>query len=380
MPLAVAPRAVAAALGLAISPSIAAAGDPAGAAGAPQLRGVAPGAGVANVSSVVLATAAVPLYCQFLPAAMQPRDCWSAPARAQAPQGSQSSRCEDVAPGTVPACTYSQQEAVQFAYLSSAAYCDSSALQTWECGACQYVPGMADVRTYADASIDAYAFIGRLHGQCVLAFRGTSSMNGWMQDISSLATTDLPGCSHEGASCQVGQGFLQNYQALAGSIKEGLAAIGCSKSSPLAVTGHSLGAAMATLALFDLHGSGYNLTKAYNFGSPRVGDAAFARSFDSALAEVPVFRVTRADDPIVYLPAEGPFHHVATEVYYRGATTEGYRICDGSGEDPSCADQNPQGDVAGLLLQCAIPCSCGHLRYMEPAKHGSMSCACSSCR
>merc|ERR1711879_1006494 len=111
---------------------------------------------------------------------------------------------------------------------------------------------------------------------------------------------------------------------------------------------------------------------AYTFGQPRVGDATFADAFNLALKSVPVHRITKADDPFVYMPEADPFYHVGTEVYYRGDSAEGYRVCNGSGEDPTCADENSQGNVASLLFQCMIPGECGHLNYLEPAKRGTM--------
>jgi hypothetical protein len=49
------------------------------------------------------------------------------------------------------------------------------------------------------------------------------------------------------------------------------------------LTGHSLGGAMATIAAYELALAGYPLTHLINFGSPRVGNALFARAM-SALA------------------------------------------------------------------------------------------------
>lgn len=266
-----------------------------------------------------------------------------------------------------PACMYSQNEAVEFAQLSTAAYCGSIA-HGWHCGeACESVPGMSHVRTIDDEDLGAHAYVGRLREQCVLAFRGTDSLNGWAQDLASVSLVNLEGCSFRGEACRVGQGFLEDYRSLRVRIQRELAAIGCGKSDGLLVTGHSLGGALAALALFDLTRLGQNISKAYTFGQPRVGDAAFAGAFNAALARIPVYRVTKADDPIVYLPARDPFHHVGREVYYAGETSEGYRVCDGSGEDRRCQDANPTGDVAFLLAQCLSPETCGHLNYLRPA-------------
>lgn len=46
------------------------------------------------------------------------------------------------------------------------------------------------------------------------------------------------------------------------------------------VTGHSLGGAVAVLAMVDLVDLGWTVHEAYTFGMPRAGDATFARAFD----------------------------------------------------------------------------------------------------
>mmetsp|Transcript_138565 Transcript_138565/g.351208 ORF Transcript_138565/g.351208 Transcript_138565/m.351208 type:complete len:396 (-) Transcript_138565:367-1554(-) len=320
--------------------------------------------------------ASFPSWCQFVPKAFQSVACGSsgpasAPSPAPAPAlnaPSTAAQCQQLSAeqrARSAACTYSEKEAMQFAALSAAAYCSP---EEWTCGeACRAVPDMRSVRRIDNDELDAHAYVGRLGEACVVAFRGTDSVNGWGQNLASVFLTELPGCSHQGETCRVGAGFLQNYQAIAEAVRAQLSAIGCVKSTPMFVTGHSLGGALATLAMFDLERLGYNLAKAYTFGQPRVGDVAFAGAFHEAMASTPVHRVTRADDPFVYMPARDPFHHVGTEVYYRGDTTDGYRVCNGSGEDAACQDSNGDGGAAALLMQCVIPQQCGHLRYLQPA-------------
>jgi len=68
----------------------------------------------------------------------------------------------------------------------------------------------------------------------------------------------------------VAKGFYSAYLHLAPGIKQALNALG---SASVVVTGHSLGAAMAGLAIMDLHASGYSVPGPhYTFGHPRDGE------------------------------------------------------------------------------------------------------------
>merc|ERR1712151_1373654 len=112
------------------------------------------------------------------------------------------------------------------------------------------------------------------------AFRGTDAIQAWIQDLKSVALEEWAGCSFGGQTCGVGQGFLEDYRALAAQIKAEFQEIGCGKDSPLLITGHSLGGALSMLAAFDLASQGYTVAKVTTFGSPRVGDSVFAGAFD----------------------------------------------------------------------------------------------------
>lgn len=67
------------------------------------------------------------------------------------------------------------------------------------------------------------------------------------------------------------------------------------------LTGHSLGAALATLAADRLQ----DIKGLYTFGSPRVGDAAFQKHFRAK-----AYRVVNGYDIVASVPGEGPFRHV----------------------------------------------------------------------
>jgi len=281
--------------------------------------------------------------------------------------------------------SYQEDKALTYSYLCAASACsypqfDNENLLNWQCGpACQAVPGMSDVFIVNKTVDDAFMYGGRITNpkfatanQCILVFRGTSDIQGWMQDFKSLTLTSLSKvgipCSNGGKDCNVGSGFINNYLDLAPAIKSNLKRIGCDSNQPLAITGHSLGAAEATIAMFDLHNEGYDVVESFTFGQPRVGDATFKAAFEAKFANIEPFRVTHSNDPIVQTPfTSSGFEHLATEVYYKKTSKEGYVVCDGSGEDSSCADSR-SGEFFTAGLVCATnPSKCAHLTYLEPA-------------
>jgi hypothetical protein len=128
---------------------------------------------------------------------------------------------------------------------------------------------------------------------------------------------------------------------------------------------------------------GINATAMYTFGQPRVGNQVFVDTWNQIYDNATSYRVTHGLDPVPHVPprcvrtriytphtrghrwptrsevlASHPrssmplslasasflicrafdFVHNPTEVYYDGFNT-GHKVCDGSGEDPTCADQ-----------------------------------------
>lgn len=80
------------------------------------------------------------------------------------------------------------------------------------------------------------------------------------------------------------------------------------------VTGHSLGAAIATHAVAYLIANKHNVVEFYNYGSPRVGDKAFSSWFGKFYGSGKTkYRVTHGRDPVPHLPLEDwGFLHVPT--------------------------------------------------------------------
>lgn len=130
----------------------------------------------------------------------------------------------------------------------------------------------------------------------VLAFRGTEQTIG---DFITDLKTGMPPFQKTGIAMH--KGFREALALVWSSIDAALAQLDC----PVFYTGHSLGAALATLA------AARRAPKAlYTFGSPRVGNQAFAAS----LSAVPIYRIVDDSDIVATLPPEAMgFRHVGIE-------------------------------------------------------------------
>jgi hypothetical protein len=84
---------------------------------------------------------------------------------------------------------------------------------------------------------------------------------------------------------------------------------------PLWIVGHSLGAALATVAAnLCCDDSEFGLKGIYTYGSPRVGDRGFG-----ARIRVPVFRFRNDSDVVSHLSLGLVFHHVGRLQFIDGA-------------------------------------------------------------
>lgn len=109
------------------------------------------------------------------------------------------------------------------------------------------------------------AFVARRGDDVVVAFRGTESDD--PTDLGSDADLVLVPLKGGG---RVHKGFADALKPIWGAIAKAVPG-----GTRVLLTGHSLGAALATLAALRLPGA-----QLFTFGSPCVGDAAFARRSD----------------------------------------------------------------------------------------------------
>jgi len=131
-----------------------------------------------------------------------------------------------------------------------------------------------------------------------LIFRGTTDLMDWLTDFEAIPVEwKRGGLVHVGFAEAITQVENQITESLKKKVPP---------DCPLFVAGHSLGAALATLAA-----SLFKPCVLYNFGSPRVGD----RDFATSLSGVSIYRVVNNRDVVTTVPPPLPFHHVG-ELHY----------------------------------------------------------------
>jgi hypothetical protein len=131
-----------------------------------------------------------------------------------------------------------------------------------------------------------------------LVLRGTNDLRDWLTDFNAFPDSWVGGGL-------VHQGFARALDLIWNDVIASLDK-NVPSDCPLFFAGHSLGAALATLA------ASLRPPRAlYTFGSPRVGDGDFGET----LAGVGIFRVVNNRDVVTTVPAPVPFHHVG-ELHY----------------------------------------------------------------
>lgn len=135
-----------------------------------------------------------------------------------------------------------------------------------------------------------------------VTFPGTASWRDCLTDAKIRKAKSGAGQLHRG------------FCAAAGSVYDGILAA-LPKSARVVVSGHSLGGAVATIIADWLLSGGYQVETVITFGSPRVGNRAWARTYNRLLAER-TYRIVNAGDPVPHVPwVFGTYRHVETLIY-----------------------------------------------------------------
>ncbi|CAI5452114.1 unnamed protein product [Caenorhabditis angaria] len=186
----------------------------------------------------------------------------------------------------------------------------------------------------------------------IIVFRGTTNnVQLIMEGLETIFTYHTPWSAGGVVSTYFNDGFLNLWN---GGIKDDFNTLVAKYPGyQVWITGHSLGGAMASLAAsYITYNKLYDNTKVQlvTFGEPRVGDQAYATSFDKYVPNG--FRVTHAHDPVPHLPTQNlqNYTHHKAEVYYKEKMTK-YLICDDVDESSFCSNGNvlPDGSISDHL-------------------------------
>jgi hypothetical protein len=234
---------------------------------------------------------------------------------------------------------YDSSWAKQQSYFAAAAYCSPLDLLAWNCTACTYNPKTVLTGVAYDPIANTFAYIATNIDlkTITVAFRGTmgKDVRNWITNIR----TDKANATFLAPNLLVHEGFLKSYTILRKELMLFLrAAIKLFPSFPIAVTGHSLGGALAILCAADISANekNWNITSVITFGSPRVGNLDFSQFYDGRLGNI-TFREVHSRDVVPHVPIRKMnYNHVAREVWYSPDFSQ-YIVCDDSGEDPKCS-------------------------------------------
>ncbi|KAF7837865.1 lipase-like [Senna tora] len=269
-------------------------------------------------------------------------------------------------------------------YASAVYLSDLTELLTWTCSRCngltevlriilKWKQGFEVIELVVDVEHCLQGFVGiaKDPDAIIIAFRGTqeSSIQNWIEDLFwKQLDLNYPGMT----DAMVHRGFYYAYHnttlrpAIVNALERAKKNYGDTK---IIVTGHSMGGAMASFCGLDLK---VNLNaqdvQVMTFGQPRVGNAVFASYYSKLVPNT--IRVTNGHDMVPHLPPyyyyfpKKTYHHFPREVwlYNIGLGSLVYRvekICDGSGEDPSCSRSVSGNSISDHLVYYGVEMGSG---------------------
>jgi len=235
-------------------------------------------------------------------------------------------------------------------YYSESCYCDPENYMSRVYKA----PNTGFVTTYSiyNKNQDVHGFVGYNPNQeaIVVAYRGTSDPQNWITNLDAILT-DYSYCD----GCEVHKGFYNAKQSVIADVLDQVGKLRTTYPKyTILVTGHSLGAAMATLTAADIVMDGHDNVRLFQFGSPRVGNTAFAEWYSSQVHDRN--RVTHHKDMVPHAPMHERFTHISGE-YYEPNDKPAVVSCEGY-EDPDCS------------YQWSITSISDHLLYMDVVMGG----------
>ena len=270
---------------------------------------------------------------------------------------------------------YNPVDAIEYVYASALSYCDPILITSWTCGrTCEYLTNYKPffsqvfIASLVYETLSFSMLYSATEKRVIIAFRGT--VGSYELDLENQMDDGIPYTLHDVPNAIVQDYFETRYATILRPVlaEQLIKARVLYPQYEYVFTGHSLGAALATLAAFDALKSGAvlkNQTILYNYGSPRVGNFEFSQAVEETISEI--YRVIHWKDYVPHVPlcavdstgacvqnmpgasisnstnsadsvAQWPAWHIGSQVFYTEDSSS-YIICEG--EDPKCADQFP---------------------------------------
>ncbi|OCB91952.1 alpha/beta-hydrolase [Sanghuangporus baumii] len=246
---------------------------------------------------------------------------------------------------------------------------------------CNSPLGLTVVKTLNDAQTDTQGFVVRddSEKQIIAAFRGSSSIQDFLTDFSiALVPFSSPGVTNTN-NAEAHFGFLSAFNSVASDMLSAVSSeLQAHPDYELISTGHSLGAALASLGGVSL-ASNFPGTplQVFTFGQPRTGDSAYADLAEQLIGVDKLFRAVHTSDGVPTLvprslgyehheteywnfqdPCEYDNHRHSAEITLRLADRSdpipatdinNVKVCSGR-EDPTCSDSIPSGGINSAHL------------------------------
>ncbi|KAJ7473033.1 alpha/beta-hydrolase [Mycena galericulata] len=259
------------------------------------------------------------------------------------------------------------------AQFSRVAYCSSASITSWSCGApCEALKNITFLQSGGDeGAIPLYYIAHDADEQTlVVAHEGTdpfkflSLLNDAELALTPLNSSRFPEAA--GTDIQVHDGFQDTFERTADGLLSGvLAGLKSTGVKKVAVTGHSLGAALASMTgamIKDAVDPSVDVS-VVTFGMPRGGNEAWANFLDSKLG---LTFVTNQHDPIPIVPPKAVgFQHSSGEIHIVDDTQQNLVACPGQ-DNTNCVTGNSLIDFDIL----------NHLGpYFDDVTFGSQECA-----
>ncbi|KAF9258560.1 alpha/beta-hydrolase [Marasmius fiardii PR-910] len=239
------------------------------------------------------------------------------------------------------------------AQFSRVAYCSSAAVTSWQCGSpCDEIgKGVKVIQAGGDDGLIPMYFVAHdpTTNSIIVAHQGTNSKNllSILNDAQFLLKPLNSTRFQFSGDVKVHDGFQKTFERTADGVLDGVQkGLNDFNATKVLVTGHSLGAAIATfdsLMLKQKLPSTVEL-KTTVFGMPRSGNKAFADFVDSTLSTTDgvYTRITNQDDPVPRVPPQAfGFQHASGEIHIGDAAGDKITKCPGQdNESEGCSSGN----------------------------------------